>query len=62
MNTIFTTDDPEDYIEKINLDELYEKKKQHDISTTKNYKTQNDDHRIVCRMFKNIGRAVNPLV
>jgi hypothetical protein len=39
MNTIFTTDDPEDYIEKINLDELYEKKKQHDISTTKNYKT-----------------------
>ena len=39
MNTIFTTDDPEDYIEKINLDELYEKKKQHDISTTNNYKT-----------------------
>ena len=39
MNTIFTTDDPEDYIERINLDELYEKKKQHDISTTKNYKT-----------------------
>jgi len=39
MNTIFTTDDPENYIDKINLDELYEKKKLHDISTTNNYKT-----------------------
>ena len=27
MNTIFTTDDPENYTDKINLDELYEKKK-----------------------------------
>ena len=39
MNTIFTTDDPENYTDKINLDELYEKKKLHDISTTKNYNT-----------------------
>jgi hypothetical protein len=39
MNTIFTTDDPENYTDKINLDELYEKKKIHDISTTKNYNT-----------------------
>ena len=39
MNTIFTIDEPENYIDKINLDELYEKKRQHDISTTNNYKT-----------------------
>ena len=39
MNTIFTTDDPADYIDKINLDELYEKKNQHDITTTNNYNT-----------------------
>jgi hypothetical protein len=39
MNTIFTVDDPENYMEKINLDELYEKKKIHDISTAKNYDT-----------------------
>ena len=39
MNTIFTTDEPENYIDKINLDELYEKKRKHDITTTNNYKT-----------------------
>jgi len=39
MNTIFTTDDPENYNEKLNLDDLYQKKKQHDISTTQNYNT-----------------------
>lgn len=39
MNTIFTTDDPENYITKINLDELYEKKKQHDKLTIQNYNT-----------------------
>ena len=39
MNTIFTTDDPSEYIDKINLDELYEKKRQHDVTTTNNYKT-----------------------
>jgi hypothetical protein len=39
MNTIFTTDDPENYSDKLNLDDLYEKKKQHDISTTANYNT-----------------------
>ena len=37
MNTIFTIDNIDDYNEKINLDDLYEKKKQHDISTTNNY-------------------------
>ena len=37
MNTIFTVDDLDDYNERINLDDLYEKKKQHDISTTNNY-------------------------
>ena len=37
MNNIFTINDSEDYHEKINLDELYEKKKQHDILTTNNY-------------------------
>ena len=39
MNTIFTTDDPEDYIEKINLDELFERKMLHDQLTTQNYNT-----------------------
>ena len=39
MNTIFTTDSPEDYNEKLNLDDLYEKKKLHDLATTKNYNT-----------------------
>ena len=39
MNTIFTVDDPENYNKKINLDELYEKKKLHDISTIYNYNT-----------------------
>lgn len=37
MNNIFSINDEEDYNEKINLDELYEKKKQHDITTTNNY-------------------------
>lgn len=37
MNTIFTTEDPENFTEKLNLDDLYEKKKQHSISTTHNY-------------------------
>ena len=39
MNTIFTVDDPENYNEKINLDDLYERKKQHNISTTNSYNT-----------------------
>ena len=39
MNTIFTTDDPSEYIDKINLDELFEKKKAHDLQTTNHYKT-----------------------
>ena len=30
MNTIFTVADLDDYNEKINLDDLYERKKQHD--------------------------------
>ena len=37
MNNIFTINESDDYNEKINLDELYERKKQHDISTTNNY-------------------------
>ena len=37
MNNMFSINDEEDYNEKINLDELYERKKQHDISTTNNY-------------------------
>jgi len=37
MNTIFTTDDPDNYVDKLNLDELFEKKQIHDIATTKNY-------------------------
>ena len=37
MNTIFTVNDVDDYNEKINLDDLYEKKKLHDISTTNSY-------------------------
>ena len=37
MNTIFTTDDPENYVDKLNLDEIFEKKKIHDLATTKNY-------------------------
>ena len=39
MNTIFTTDDPSEYIDKINLDELFEKKKSHDLQVTNYYKT-----------------------
>ena len=39
MNTIFTVDDSENYNEKINLDDLYERKKQHDLLTTNNYNT-----------------------
>ena len=39
MNTIFTTDDPTEYVDKINLDELFEKKKLHDLATTQNYNT-----------------------
>ena len=39
MNTIFTTDDPADHVDKINLDELFEKKKLHDLATTQNYNT-----------------------
>ena len=39
MNTIFTTDDPADHVDKINLDELFEKKKIHDLATTQNYNT-----------------------
>ena len=32
MSHVFTLGDLEDFSEKINLDELYEKKKQHDLS------------------------------
>ena len=39
MNTIFTVDDPENYVDKIDLDELYERKQQHDINTTNSYNT-----------------------
>ena len=37
MNTIFTTDDPNNYVDKLNLDELFQKKQIHDLTTTKNY-------------------------
>jgi hypothetical protein len=39
MNTIFTTDDPAAHVDKINLDELFERKKMHDLATTQNYNT-----------------------
>ena len=39
MNTIFTVDDPENYVDKIDLDELYERKQQHDKNTTNSYNT-----------------------
>jgi len=39
MSSIFNVDNSDDYNEKINLDELYEKKRQHDILTTNNYNT-----------------------
>ena len=39
MNTIFTIDDTVEQIDKINLDELFEKKQIHDLATTKNYNT-----------------------
>ena len=39
MNNIFPINNLDEYDEKINLDELYERKKQHDILTTKNYNT-----------------------
>lgn len=39
MNDLFSNSDSNDYSDKINLDELYERKKQHDLATTKNYNT-----------------------
>jgi len=39
MDTIFTVEDTENYNEKINLDDLYERKQQHDINTVNNYNT-----------------------
>ena len=39
MANIFSLENISDFSEKLNMDELYEKKKQHDISTTNNYKT-----------------------
>jgi len=37
MNTIFTIDDPENFAEKINLDQLYERNQSHALATTQNY-------------------------
>ena len=37
MNTIFTLDDENNFMDKINLDDLYEKKQKHDLATTNNY-------------------------
>ena len=37
MDTIFTLRDDDDLSEKINLDDLYEKKKQHDLNTLNIY-------------------------
>ena len=37
MDTIFTLGDSSDTDNKINLDELYEKKKQHDLNTISTY-------------------------
>ena len=37
MADIFTLDNIENFSEKINLDELYEKKKQHDLSRLELY-------------------------
>jgi hypothetical protein len=49
MNTIFTTDDPDNYVDKLNLDELFEKKQIHDLATTKNYNAiLNRIHYILC--------------
>lgn len=39
MDTIFTIDDPEDFRDKLNLDELYEKKQQSDLNTLNTYNT-----------------------
>jgi hypothetical protein len=37
MDTIFTLKDDNDFSEKLNLDDLYEKKKQHDLNTLNIY-------------------------
>ena len=37
MADIFTLDNVQDFSEKINLDELYEKKKQHDLNRLELY-------------------------
>ena len=37
MDTIFTINDPEDFRDKLNLDELYERKKQYDLNTLATY-------------------------
>ena len=42
MNTIISIGDDDDYINKINLDELYEKKQQKDLKT--NYKKMRKIH------------------
>jgi len=37
MNTIFTIDDPENFADKINLDQLYERNQSHALAATHNY-------------------------
>tara|TARA_B100000073_G_scaffold328536_1_gene315179 strand:- start:186 stop:770 length:585 start_codon:yes stop_codon:yes gene_type:complete len=37
MDTIFTIDDPENFRDQINLDDLYERKKQYDLNTLNTY-------------------------
>lgn len=39
MDTIFTVEDVDEYNEKINLDDLYDRKQQHNINTINNYNT-----------------------
>ena len=53
MNTIISIGDEEDYINKINLDELYEKKQQKDLKTLELY------NRILSRVYKRVKLISN---
>jgi len=53
MNTIISIGDDDDYINKINLDELYEKKQQKDLKTLELY------NRILSRVYKRVKLISN---
>jgi len=54
MDTIFTSGDPDEYVDKISIDDLYDKKKNHDLSNLNYYKTiLNRIHTKIKRISRN---------